>query len=107
MIRPLVAVVILVLMTACNSSAAPADAKQLADVLTGDAKGSAATNPVCNLFSAKEASAYPGEKLEAGSNAAGGTGCQWASKGDAPGMVQIQVVRLRDANPPSGAPGFR
>lgn len=107
MIRTITASVILVLLTACDSSAAPADAKRLADVLTGDAKGSAANNPVCKLFSAKEASVYAGKKLQAGDNAAGGTGCQWATGPDDAGMVQIQVVRLREATPPSGAPGFR
>ncbi|MES2958703.1 MAG: hypothetical protein V4792_10975 [Pseudomonadota bacterium] len=107
MIRRLAASVILVLMSACDSSAAPADARRLADLLTGDAKGSAAANPVCKLFSAKEASVYAGRKVQAGSNAAGGRGCQWDTGSDDAGRVMVQVVRLQDANPPSGAAGFR
>jgi hypothetical protein len=98
--------VVIVMLAACNQSGAAADAKQLAGVLSGDAKGSAAANPMCKLFSPAEASAYSGKKLQAGTNAAMGTGCQWAA-GDGDGMTMIQAVPLNYANNPSGAPGYR
>lgn len=66
------------------------DPKKTADVLSGDAKGSAANNPVCKLFTAAEASKYAGKTVENGKNAAMGSGCQWASKDyEADMMVQI------------------
>jgi len=107
MIRYIAAGVVLVLMTACDKPGAPAEAKQLAAVLSGDAKGSSATNPLCKLFSPAEASAYSGKKLQAGVNAAMGTGCQWGSDGDDAAFVLVQAVPLEYATYPSGAPGFR
>ena len=106
MLRLVVAAAVVLVMAGCSPSAAPADAKKLAEVLTGDAKGSAASNPVCKLFSAAEASAYAGIKLAAGDNAAMGTGCQWANA-DGDGMTMVQVVPMKYADSPSGAPGFR
>jgi hypothetical protein len=103
MVRVLAASVVLVLLAACDKPGAPADAKQLAAVLSGDAKGSAAANPLCKLFSAAEASAYSGKKLQAGTNAAMGAGCQWPGD-DA--RVLIQAVPMDYADNPSGAPGF-
>jgi len=107
MIRCLAVSAALLLMTGCDKPGAPAQATQLAAVLSGDAKGSAAVNPVCKLFTAAEASAFSGKKLQAGTNAAMGTGCQWAAGDDAGGMAMVQVVPLKDAPSPSGAPGFR
>jgi hypothetical protein len=104
MMRCIAASVVAVLLTACDQSGAPGESKQLTSVLTGDAKGSAATHPMCKLFSAAEASAYSGKKLKAGTNAAMGTGCQW-STGD--GMTMIQAGPMDYANNPSGAPGYR
>lgn len=105
MIRYIAAGVVLVLMTACDRPGAPAEAEQLAAVLSGDAKGSAATNPMCKLFSVAEASAYSGKKLGAGSNAAMGAGCQWSNGDDA--RVLIQAVPMDYADNPSGAPSYR
>ena len=87
MIRYLAAGVALVLMTACDKSEAPTEAKQLAAALTGDAKGEADANPVCKLFDGEEMSQYSGAKLAAGTNAA--MGCQWASQ-DGNGMTMDQ-----------------
>lgn len=108
MIRHIFAGVALVLMTACQKSGAPADAQQLAGVLSGDAKGSAATNPLCKLFSVDEISAYSGTKLPAGKNAAMGAGCQWIDfHSDDNAKVLIQAVPMEYADNPSGSPGFR
>lgn len=106
MIRYIAAGIVVIVMTACDKPGAPADAKQLAAVLSGDAKGSAATNPLCKLFSTAEASAYSGKKLKAGTNAAMGAGCQWTT-GDGDGMTMIQAVPMEYADNPSGAPGYR
>lgn len=105
MVRYIVAGVILVLMTACGKPGVPAEAKQLAAVLSGDAKGSAATNPMCKLFSVTEASAYSGKKLGAGTNAAMGAGCQWSNGDNA--RVLIQAVPMDYADNPSRAPSYR
>lgn len=109
MIRSIAAGVVLVLMTACDKPGVPAEAKELAAVLSGEAKSGAATHPLCKLFSPAEASAYAGKKLKAGVNAAMGTGCQWADfKDDDNAFVLVQVMPTKDAGgTPSGAPGFR
>jgi hypothetical protein len=60
MIRYIAAAVVLVLTAGCHKGGAPEDPKLLAGALSGDAKGSANTNPMCNLFNADEASAYTG-----------------------------------------------
>ena len=108
MIRHIAAGIALVLMTACQKSGAPADAQQLAGALSGDAKGSAPTNPLCKLFSTNEVSTYSGKKLPAGKNAAMGSGCQWADLGSGDNaQVLIQAVPMEYADNPSGAPHFR
>lgn len=61
---------------------------------------------MCKLFSAHEASAYSGKSLEAGKNAAMGSGCQWAAA-DGNGMTMISAVPMEYADSPSLAPGFR
>jgi hypothetical protein len=58
------------------------DPKRLKDQLTGDAKGSAASNPQCKLFTPAEISAYLGTPVGAGQSAAGGAGCSWTDKAD-------------------------
>ncbi len=91
---------------ASGSSAAIADAEKLRATLTGDAKGAAASNPQCKLFTQAEAGKYLGRTVKPGRNAAMGTGCQWvAAVGN--GSVMVQVVRASDHSPASGAPGFR
>ena len=73
------------------STASAQDPRKTADVLTGDAKGAAANNPVCKLFTAAEASKYVGKTVGAGENAAMGSGCQWAAK-DYDGDMLVQIV---------------
>lgn len=96
------------LLAACGKSEAtgPTSAKDTAAALTGDSKGSAATNPQCGLFTPAEAAKYIGEPVNAGQNAAAGTGCQWAAK-DGSGEVLVQVVRASDHTPTTGADGYR
>ncbi|WP_293682712.1 hypothetical protein [uncultured Phenylobacterium sp.] len=96
------------LLTACGKSGAgaPDDAKATAAALTGDAKGAAAANPVCGLFTQAEVATYIGEPVNPGENAAMGTGCQWTAKDDS-GSVMVQIVDAQNHNPISGAPDFR
>ena len=75
----------------CNKQPAGADAQKTADVLSGDAKGSAATNPVCKLFTVDEIAVYEGVPVAAGQNAAMGSGCQWMDT-DGEGYALLQVV---------------
>ncbi len=108
MIRYVAAGFALVLLAACHKSGAPADAQQLAGVLSGDGKGSAASNPLCKLFSVDELSAYTGKKLPEGKNAAMGSGCQWIDfQSDDNAKVLIQAVPMEYADNPSGSLGFR
>jgi hypothetical protein len=104
LIRLTAAAFLLALTSGCQR--APEDARQVADQLTGDAKGSADTNPMCRLFSVAEASTYSGGKLQAGSNAAMGSGCQWASE-DGEQMTMVTSVPAEFANKPSQAPHYR
>ena len=106
MVRTIAAVVGVVLLASCGSGGPPKEAKQAAAVLSGDAKGAASDNPLCKLFTAAEASAYAGESLNAGTNAAMGMGCQWAS-GDGSKMTMVAAVPKSYADSPSAAPGFR
>src|SRR5262245_641985 len=73
------------------STVAAQDPKKTAAVLTGDAKGSAANNPVCKLFTAAEASKYVGKAVGEGQNSAMGSACQWAAK-DYEGDMMVQIV---------------
>ena len=82
------------------------DPKKTADQLTGDAKGSAANNPVCKLFTAAEASKYVGKTVGNGKNAAGGSGCQWADK-DYDGDMMVQIVAASYHVPPTLAQGYQ
>ena len=77
------------LLGVCTASAQ--DPKKAAGILTGDAKGSAATNPMCKLFTAAEASKYVGKAVGAGENAAMGSGCQWTANDD-DGDMMVQIV---------------
>lgn len=95
-------------LTACNESAStvPDSARQTADRLTGDATGSAASNPQCRMFTPAEIAGYGGKPVNAGTNAAMGTGCQWTAK-DEQGSVMLQVVDARYHSSPSLAPGYK
>ena len=92
------------LLGVCTVSAQ--DPKKTADILTGDAKGSAANNPVCKLFTAAEASKYVGKTVGAGENAAMGSGCQWATKDD-DGDMMVQIVPASYHEQPTLAKGFQ
>jgi hypothetical protein len=97
-------------LTACGQSSPTAaqKAKQTADALTGAGAGTAATNPQCRMFTRSEVAAFLGAPAKAGTNAAAGTGCQWASvTGDGSSFVMLQIVRASDHSPPSAAPGFK
>jgi hypothetical protein len=93
--------------TACSKhSAVPADAQKTADVLTGDAKGSADSNPLCQLFTLDEIASYEGAPVAAGTNAAMGTGCQWVNRqGQESAMLQVVPARYFEAA--SEAPGYK
>ena len=82
------------------------DPKKTADQLTGDAKGSAANNPACKLFTAAEASKYVGKTVGEGKNAAMGSGCQWAAK-DYDGDMMVQIVPASYHEQPTLAKGFK
>ena len=77
-----------VLLGVCSAFAQ--DPKPTADILTGDAKGSAA-----------EASKYVGKTVGAGENAAGGSACQWADKDDE-GDMMAQIVAARTPSSSEG-----
>jgi hypothetical protein len=96
---------LLLILTGCGGGA-PKDAQKTADILTGDAKGAAADNPVCKLFTPAELETYAGEPLNAGENAGGGMGCQWPAK-DGEGDVMVVAVPASYAEVPSLADGFR
>jgi hypothetical protein len=90
---------------ACGGSSVPPEAKQVADALTGDTKGAASGNPQCRLFTADELAQYAGEPLGPGTNAAMGSGCQWAAS-DESGDVMIVVVPSNYHEKYSGDPTY-
>ena len=79
----------------CNKNpGVSGDAKKTADVLTGDAAGSASNNPLCKLFTVDEIASYEGAPVAAGTNAAMGTGCQWIHRqGEGNAMIQVASAR--------------
>lgn len=91
----LIAIVPLALAAACDKSpGVPADAQKTADVLTGDAAGSADSNPLCKLFTVDEIAGYEGAPVAPGTTAAMGTGCQWGDRqGDGYAMIQVASAR--------------
>ena len=95
MIRVLSVVCCGFLLCGCGNASGQAqrEAKKTADALTGDAKGSAAANPVCKLFTVAEIGKYIAEPVTAGRNAAMGSGCQWSLKSDEnKGWVIVQII---------------
>ena len=95
MIKILIAIVPLALVAACDKNpGVPADAQKTADVLTGDAAGSADSTPLCKLFTVDEIAGYEGVPVTTGTNAAMGTGCQWGDRqGDGYAMIQVASAR--------------
>jgi hypothetical protein len=89
-----VALPLLLGAVACHKNAVPARAQNTADVLTGDAAGSADSNPLCKLFTVDEIASYEGAPVAAGKNAAMGTGCQWVDRqGEGNAMIQVAPSR--------------
>lgn len=82
-------------IAACSKADSPtadqAKALSEAEEVAAQLKGTVADNPLCRLFTPEELSAYAGEPLGNGENAAMGTGCVWYAK-DGEGDVLIQVV---------------
>lgn len=101
----------LVAMLACSlaacGSGAPDDAQKTADMLSGDAAGSATDNPLCKLFQPYELEGYVGDTLGSGRNAAMGAGCQWTTPGNSGASVMIVVIDKKDNVLPSLDPGFQ
>ncbi|MEA3010009.1 MAG: hypothetical protein QOJ91_1701 [Sphingomonadales bacterium] len=96
----------LIALAGCGKSGPPEEARNTADILTGDAKGAASDNPLCKLFTEAEASAYIGEPVKAGENATMGQGCQWAAVDD-DGQVTIAIVPSEYEERATAAEGFR
>jgi hypothetical protein len=103
-VKPYLVLLVCALLGVCTAFAQ--DPKKNAAILTGDAKGSAANNPVCQLFTAAEASKYVGKTVGAGENAALGSGCQWAAKDD-DGDMMVQIVSASYHEQPTLAKGFQ
>lgn len=93
-------------LAACGGGNAPQDAQKTADALTGDAKGAAADNANCKLFTPAELETFVGEPVNAGINAAGGMGCQWTAS-DGEGDVMVVAVPANYAEVPRLGDGFR
>jgi hypothetical protein len=94
-------------LTSCNSSPTDeaSDARRAANRLSGDDKATASNNAQCALFTVEEIGSY-GQPVEAGENAAGGTGCQWLAK-DGEGSAMLQVVPAEYHSAPSRSPGYK
>jgi hypothetical protein len=106
MIRTMLAAACLLAVSVNAWAQVPAQAKKTADILTGDAKGSAANNPQCKLFTIADAARFVGEPVEAPKNAAGGSGCQWEAK-DGTGDMMVQVVPASYHTPPKLSKGYK
>jgi hypothetical protein len=86
------------------------DARKLADELSGNAPGKAASNPVCNLFPQAEIAKYLGVSIGPAENrnVPGGIGCSWTTK-DYESWVGISTYSVALPGLPKGArplPGF-
>ncbi len=97
---------VLALLIAASANGQSIDPKKLKDALTGDAKGPAAANPQCKLFTAAEMTALVGAPVGPGENAAGGLGCNWHSK-DYAARASVTVVPPNYFPEPSAVPGFK
>jgi hypothetical protein len=100
------ALVLLVTLAGGIAWAQPMSPGKTRDVLTGDAKGSAAANPQCRMFSPAEIAGYLGTSVGPGKNAAGGAGCQWTAKTDEADAI-LTIVPARHYEEPSLVKGFK
>jgi hypothetical protein len=96
----------LIALAGCGRNGPSTEARNTADILTGDARGAESDNPACRLFSADEAAGYIGEPVKAGENAAMGEGCQWAAS-DGDGQVTVAIVPAANEERATAAEGFR
>jgi hypothetical protein len=98
----------LALLGACSrdTQTVHTEAQGTAAVLSGDAKGAAADNPRCRLFTTAEVANYLGEAVAAGRNAAMGAGCQWQAR-DGGGHVIVSIAPSNYHAPPSAVEGFK
>ncbi|MEO9103106.1 MAG: hypothetical protein ABJB17_02640 [Burkholderiales bacterium] len=97
---------VLAMLVAASANAQPVDPNKLKDQITGDAKGPAAANPQCKLFTVAEITALVGAPVGPGENAAGGLGCSWHSK-DYAARASVSVVPPNYFPEPSGVRGFK
>jgi hypothetical protein len=100
---------IIVLLLAVTRAAAAdvqtqADAKKLADQLSGNAPGKAANNPVCNLFRQAEIAKYLSVPIgpPQNQNVPNGVGCSWRTK-DYESWVAISTYKVALPGSPKGA----
>jgi len=100
------AILVLMIALAGGSAAQSNDPNKVKDQLTGDAKGSAAANPQCKLFTPAEIAVYLGAAVAAGKNAAGGAGCSWAATAGA-GQAIVSVIGPSYFPEPSMVKGFK
>ncbi len=96
----------LVLLTMVSAHAQQTDPYKLKDQLTGDSKGSAASNPQCKLFTPAEIATYVGVPVGPGENAAGGAGCSWHDS-DYEASVTVTVVPPNYFPEPKLVKGFK
>lgn len=89
--------------SACSSQTDP---NPLKNQITGDARGSAAANPQCAMFTQAEIAAYVGMPVGPGENSAGGDACQWVYN-EHEAWASVAVVRADYFPEPSEAPGFK
>jgi hypothetical protein len=107
MMRNIVAALAVMLwISGTGAEAQSVDPNEALDQLTGDAKGSAADNPQCRLFTPEEIGSYLGVEVGAGENAAGGAGCQWMDQ-DYEAQAILTVVGPDQYTEPSLVTGFK
>ncbi len=100
------AAIALTMLIAVSAQAQQTDPHKLKDVLTGDSKGSAASNPQCKLFTPAEVATYVGVPVGPGENAAGGSGCLWYDANDE-ASVTVTVVPPNYFPEPKLVKGFK
>lgn len=97
---------VLALLCTPAASLAQSSPNALKDQLTGDAKGSAAANPYCKLFTQAEVAAYVGMPVGPGQNNSGGAGCRWSYK-EYEAWATVSVVAPNYFPEPTEVKGFK
>ncbi|MBC7499066.1 MAG: hypothetical protein H7315_00940 [Herminiimonas sp.] len=98
--------IVLALLCTAAASLAQTNPNTLKDQLTGDAKGSAAANPQCKLFTRAEVAAYVGMPVGPGQNNSGGAGCRWSYK-EYEAWATVSVVPPNYFPEPNEVKGFK